>query len=160
MNAGLFSGFNGCSKHTSRCLPILMSADGAHDSFPCAETGLLCRVRCCEDRLRLKQMLTDSDQLFGKTQERARLVKARLYATLIWLVDYVLSLLFSRRTFRHYEMCYGLGRCCRLAHVQPSVRPRQNRIRAFSVELSSVLHFRSSRVVTAPCHSRLTTDAP
>ena len=153
MNAGLFGGFNGCSEHTSRCLPILMSADGAHDSFPCAETGLLCRGRCCEDGLRLKQMLADTDELFGETQERARLVKARLYATLLWLLDHVLSLLFSRRTLRHYEVCYRLGRCCKLAHIQPSVQTKQNRIQVFSVELSSFLHFRSSQVVTAPCHS-------
>lgn len=128
LNAGLFGGFNGCSEHTSRCLPILMSADGAHDSFPCAETGLLCRGRCCEDRLRLKQTLADSDQLLGKTQERARLIEARLYATLIWPLDHVLSLPFSRRTLRHYQLCYELRRCCRHAHLQSSRWPMSTNV--------------------------------
>lgn len=72
-----------------------MFADGAHDSFPCADIVSLCHGRCCEDRLLLTQTLAISDWLLGKTQERARVVKAQLNTTLIWLLDYVLSTFFK-----------------------------------------------------------------
>ena len=146
------------------------------------------------------------------------------------------SLPFSRRTLRHYQVCYELGRCCRLAYSRPSTRPmfttvqpRYNsqsppkarrsfaKISAYEKHKAStpnkgsfllmvpqksarhtiqntsfclslldlaacsaglgwwlgavephtsllcrmicVLHFRSPRVVTVPCHGRLNTEA-
>jgi hypothetical protein len=71
-----------------------------------------------------RPLLIQNSYILGKTQERAKVVKAQLYATLIWLLDHILYLLLKTQTLRHYQVCYELGRCCRLAHVQSSVQPR------------------------------------